>query len=211
MARRSRGAAALAPARLVLEARKLRDLRYGENPHQPAAWYAVGAGPGLGAATSSRARSCPTPTCSTSMRRSRIVLEFDEPAAAVIKHTNPCGVATGSRVAEAYVAARDADALSAFGGIVGLNRPLDAETATRRHATFIEAVVAPAVDDEARGAARRQAQPARGGHGHAAFRRAGSAGSRGEVRSVLGRPAGAGARRRVRGPRAVAARRRDAS
>ena len=63
----------------------------------------------------------------------RIVLEFDEPAAAVIKHTNPCGVATGDSIAEAYVRARDADPLSAFGGIVGLNRPIDVETAARAH------------------------------------------------------------------------------
>ena len=55
----------------------------------------------------------------------RIVLEFDEPAAAVIKHTNPCGAAIGDSAAEAYVRARDADSLAAFGGIVALNRPLD--------------------------------------------------------------------------------------
>ena len=77
------------------------------------------------------------------------MLEFDEPAAAVIKHTNPCGVATGASLAQAYVTARDADALSAFGGIIGLNRTLDAETATAITSTFIEAVIAPAVDDDA--------------------------------------------------------------
>jgi phosphoribosylaminoimidazolecarboxamide formyltransferase/IMP cyclohydrolase len=80
----------------------------------------------------------------------RIVLEFDEPAAAVIKHTNPCGAATGSSAADAYVRARDADSLSAFGGIVALNRPIDAAAAEAIVSTFIEAVVAPAVDDEAR-------------------------------------------------------------
>jgi phosphoribosylaminoimidazolecarboxamide formyltransferase/IMP cyclohydrolase len=78
------------------------------------------------------------------------VLEFDEPAAAVIKHTNPCGAATGSTAADAYVRARDADALAAFGGIVGLNRPVDAATAQAIVSTFIEAVIAPAVDGEAR-------------------------------------------------------------
>ena len=129
----TRGADALAPARLVLEAAKLRDLRYGENPHQPAAWYAVGAGPGLGAATVVQGKELSYTNLLDLDAAVRIVLEFDEPAAAVIKHTNPCGVATGGRAAEAYVAARDADALSAFGGIVGLNRPLDAETAQRAH------------------------------------------------------------------------------
>ena len=80
----------------------------------------------------------------------RIVLEFDEPAAAVIKHTNPCGVATGASIAEAYVRAREADPLAAFGGIIGLNRPIDDDTARAIVSTFIEAVVAPAVDDAAR-------------------------------------------------------------
>ena len=73
----------------------------------------------------------------------RIALEFAEPAAVVIKHTNPCGVATGATTAEAYVRAREADPLSAFGGIVGLNRPIDVETAQALTSTFIEAVVAP--------------------------------------------------------------------
>ena len=80
----------------------------------------------------------------------RIVLEFDEPAAAVIKHTNPCGVATGASIAAAYVHAREADALAAFGGIIGLNRTLDEETARAIVSTFIEAVVAPGVEDAAR-------------------------------------------------------------
>jgi phosphoribosylaminoimidazolecarboxamide formyltransferase/IMP cyclohydrolase len=79
----------------------------------------------------------------------RIALEFDTPAAAVIKHTNPCGVATSSTIADAYVRARDADPLSAFGGIVGLNRPLDADTARALTGTFIEAVIAPALDSHA--------------------------------------------------------------
>jgi phosphoribosylaminoimidazolecarboxamide formyltransferase / IMP cyclohydrolase len=80
----------------------------------------------------------------------RIALEFPEPVGVVIKHTNPCGVATGATLAEAYVAAREADPLSAFGGIVGLNRRLDAETAAAITSTFIEAVIAPSLADEAR-------------------------------------------------------------
>jgi phosphoribosylaminoimidazolecarboxamide formyltransferase/IMP cyclohydrolase len=78
------------------------------------------------------------------------VLEFSEPAAAVIKHTNPCGVATGATIAEAYVRAREADSLAAFGGIIGLNRTLDEETARAITSTFIECVIAPHVDDTAR-------------------------------------------------------------
>jgi phosphoribosylaminoimidazolecarboxamide formyltransferase/IMP cyclohydrolase len=80
----------------------------------------------------------------------RIVLEFTEPAAAVIKHTNPCGAATGASAADAYVKARDADARAAFGGIVGLNRPVDAATARAIVSTFIEAIIAPSIEREAR-------------------------------------------------------------
>ena len=91
----------------------------------------------------------------------RIVLEFTEPAASVIKHTNPCGVATGADAADAYVRAREADPLSAFGGIIGLNRTLDAATAEAIVSTFIEAVVAPDVDDAARADPGQEGQPAR--------------------------------------------------
>jgi phosphoribosylaminoimidazolecarboxamide formyltransferase/IMP cyclohydrolase len=81
----------------------------------------------------------------------RIALEFSEPVGVVIKHTNPCGVATGGTAVDAYVTAREADPLSAFGGIVALNRPLDREAAVALTATFIEAVIAPGLDEEARG------------------------------------------------------------
>jgi phosphoribosylaminoimidazolecarboxamide formyltransferase/IMP cyclohydrolase len=80
----------------------------------------------------------------------RIVLEFSEPAAAFIKHTNPCGAAIGSRATDAYVRAREADALSAFGAVVGLNRPIDLETSKAIVSTKIDCVIAPAVDDDAR-------------------------------------------------------------
>jgi len=86
----------------------------------------------------------------------RIAAEFDEPASVVIKHTNPCGAAMGADLAEAYVRARDADALAAFGGIVGLNRPIDVPTAEAIVSTFIEAVVAPGVADEARAVLARK-------------------------------------------------------
>ncbi|MBQ02691.1 MAG: hypothetical protein CL477_18685 [Acidobacteria bacterium] len=78
------------------------------------------------------------------------MIEFDEPAAVVVKHMNPCGVATAASLSEAYVMAREVDPLSAFGGIVGVNRPLDRDTATAITSTFIEAVVAPEADAEAR-------------------------------------------------------------
>ena len=75
--------------------------------------------------------------------------EFTEPAAAVIKHTNPCGAATGSSAADAYVRAREADRLSSFGGIVGLNRPIDVDTARAIVSTKIDAVFSPAIEADA--------------------------------------------------------------
>jgi phosphoribosylaminoimidazolecarboxamide formyltransferase/IMP cyclohydrolase len=133
------------PQALVIHAHKLRDLRYGENPHQPAAWYSLDPPAGLGAPAILQGKELSFTNLLDLDAAARIVLEFDEPAAAVIKHTNPCGVATGASSAEAYVRARDADPLAAFGGIIGLNRPIDEDTARAIVSTFIEAVVAPSV------------------------------------------------------------------
>jgi len=138
-----------APAILTVGLRKVRDLRYGENPHQPAAWYAEDPPTGLGDARVLQGKALSYTNLLDLDAAARIVLEFSEPAAAVIKHTNPCGAATGSGPADAYVRARDADALAAFGGIVGLNRAIDAETARAIVSTFIEAVIAPSVNDDA--------------------------------------------------------------
>ena len=120
-----------------------RHLRYGENPHQRAAWFNV-------TWDVLQGKELSYTNLLDLDAAQRIVAEFDEPAAVVIKHTNPCGAATGASAAEAYVRARDADPLSAFGGIVGVNRPLDAEAAKAITSTFIEAVSAPGVNDEAR-------------------------------------------------------------
>ncbi|HET9702477.1 MAG TPA: bifunctional phosphoribosylaminoimidazolecarboxamide formyltransferase/IMP cyclohydrolase, partial [Vicinamibacterales bacterium] len=138
------------PDQLLIKARKLRDLRYGENPHQPAAWYALAPPAGLGAPAVLQGKELSFTNLLDLDAAARIVLEFDEPAAAVIKHTNPCGAATGATVAEAYVRARDADSLAAFGGIIGVNRAIDEETARAIVSTFIEAVIAPNVEDTAR-------------------------------------------------------------
>jgi phosphoribosylaminoimidazolecarboxamide formyltransferase/IMP cyclohydrolase len=143
------GGAVLAPDRLAIEGRKLRDLRYGENPHQPAAWYALDPPAGLGAAAILQGKELSYTNLLDLDAAARIVLEFEEPAASVIKHTNPCGAAVASTIAAAYTRARDADPLAAFGGIVGLNRELDADTARALVSTFIEAVIAPSVAPEA--------------------------------------------------------------
>jgi phosphoribosylaminoimidazolecarboxamide formyltransferase/IMP cyclohydrolase len=129
---------------------RLRVLRYGENPHQKAAWYATSPRRGFGDVQVLQGKELSYTNLLDVDAAARIVLEFEEPAAAVIKHTNPCGVATGATAAAAYVTARDADPLSAFGGIVGFNRVVDADAATAVSQTFIEAIVAPGVDEQAR-------------------------------------------------------------
>ncbi len=131
-----------------LSLEKIRDLRYGENPHQKAAWYvAQSVSPaGLGDATIHQGKELSYTNLLDLDAAARIVLEFDEPAAVVIKHTNPCGAATGDAIADAYLRAREADSLAAFGGIVALNRPIDVATADAIVSTFIEAVIAPSVE-----------------------------------------------------------------
>jgi phosphoribosylaminoimidazolecarboxamide formyltransferase/IMP cyclohydrolase len=126
-----------------------RDLRYGENPHQKAVW--IHGRSGLSTPwTIHQGKELSYTNLLDLDAAVRIALEFTEPAAVVIKHTNPCGVATGTSAADAYVRAREADPLSAFGGIVGLNRPLDAEVSRAITSTFIEAVLAPALDGDAK-------------------------------------------------------------
>jgi phosphoribosylaminoimidazolecarboxamide formyltransferase/IMP cyclohydrolase len=124
-----------------------KNLRYGENPHQKASWIA-GHGPGGVGWQVHQGKELSYNNLLDLDAAARIALEFAEPVGVVIKHTNPCGVATGPTPAEAYVRAREADALAAFGGIVGLNRSVDAETARAITSTFIEAVIAPAVNDD---------------------------------------------------------------
>ena len=134
------------PARLFLSAAKASDLRYGENPHQAGAWYRTS---DSGRFDILQGKALSFTNLLDIDSAASIACEFDEPAAVVIKHTNPCGAATGPSLAEAYAQARDADALSAFGGIVGLNRAVDLATARAIASTFIEAVIAPGIDDEA--------------------------------------------------------------
>ncbi|HSL19937.1 MAG TPA: bifunctional phosphoribosylaminoimidazolecarboxamide formyltransferase/IMP cyclohydrolase [Vicinamibacterales bacterium] len=138
------------PAAMRVGLARVRPLRYGENPHQPAAWYRQDLKAGFATASVLQGKELSYTNLLDLDAAARIALEFGEPAACVIKHTNPCGVATGATIAEAYVRAREADPLSAFGGIVGLNRPLDGETAKALTSTFLEAVVAPAVLEDAR-------------------------------------------------------------
>jgi phosphoribosylaminoimidazolecarboxamide formyltransferase/IMP cyclohydrolase len=149
--RASDAVAPLAVSPLLLTPGPSRPLRYGENPHQRAVWRPAGPrGLGLGGAAILQGKELSYTNLLDLDAAARIVLEFREPAAAVIKHTNPCGAAIGESAADAYVRARDADSLAAYGGIVALNRPIDAAAAAAIASTFIEAVVAPGVDEAAR-------------------------------------------------------------
>ena len=143
--------------RIELSMEQIRVLRYGENPHQHAAWYRLSDGPaagplprGFGVATSVQGKELSYTNLLDLDAAARIVLEFQEPAAAVIKHSNPCGVATGRSAADACNRAREADRGAAYGGIIGLNRAIDRSTAQAIVSTFIEAVIAPSVDEDAR-------------------------------------------------------------
>ena len=131
---------------------KVQSLRYGENPHQPAAWYQTGTvASGWAAATKLQGKELSYNNLVDLEAARRIITEFDptEPAAAVLKHTNPCGAAVGATLATAYEAAFNADNVSAFGGIVALNQPIDAPTALILTKTFLECVVAPGCSQEA--------------------------------------------------------------
>jgi phosphoribosylaminoimidazolecarboxamide formyltransferase/IMP cyclohydrolase len=144
--------------RIDLSLEKIRDLRYGENPHQRAAWYQITPNGARGSDDGAR-----DPAISILQGKelsytnlldldaaARIALEFTEPAAVVVKHTNPCGAATGTSAADAYVRARDADPLAAYGGIVAVNRAIDVAAAEAIVSTFIEAVIAPDIEEPAR-------------------------------------------------------------
>ena len=126
-----------------------RPLRYGENPHQKASWIQFPPDSGRNWDVHQGKELSYTNLLDLDAAL-RIALEFTEPAGVIIKHTNPCGVAIGPTLEAAYVRAREADSVSAFGGIVGLNRALDAATAKALTSTFIEAVIAPSIDEDAR-------------------------------------------------------------
>ena len=138
------------PQQFKLSGQQLQSLRYGENPHQPAAWYQTGTTPtGWAAATKLQGKELSYNNLVDLEAARRLIAEFTVPAATIIKHTNPCGTALGNSLAEAYEKAFNADSVSAFGGIVALNRPIDAATATALTQTFLECVVAPSCEPEA--------------------------------------------------------------
>jgi phosphoribosylaminoimidazolecarboxamide formyltransferase/IMP cyclohydrolase len=126
-------------------------LRYGENPHQQAALYTDGSGAGVAAAKQLQGKELSYNNLVDLDACWELVSEFDEPAVVIIKHTNPCGAATGAGVLDAYIRALAADPISAFGGVIGINRPVDGPAAEEIAKLFVEAIVAPGFTPEALG------------------------------------------------------------
>ena len=125
-------------------------LRYGENPHQKAALYLNGFGPaGLARAEQLHGKEMSYNNYVDTDAARRAANDFAEPAVAIIKHANPCGIAVGADVAEAYVRANATDPTSAFGGVIAVNRPVSVAMAEVMKETFTEAIVAPAYEDGA--------------------------------------------------------------
>ncbi|MGI6227097.1 MAG: bifunctional phosphoribosylaminoimidazolecarboxamide formyltransferase/IMP cyclohydrolase, partial [Peptococcales bacterium] len=140
------------PQDFVVSGKKIEELRYGENPHQKAAFYAL---PGKTRGTIAGAKKLQGKELSYNNivdveAAWSLVQEFkNSPAAVIIKHTNPCGTALGTTLVEAYERALLADPVSAFGGIIGLNHEVDSKTAEKIVETFMEAVVAPEFSNKA--------------------------------------------------------------
>ncbi len=133
------------PEMLHLNYRKVMDLRYGENPHQKAALYRspTTAGQGLAAAPQLQGKQLSYNNLVDLEAAWRLVQEFEEPATVIIKHTNPCGVATGATLVESYERALEVDPVSAFGSVIAFNRAVNGPTAEELSKLFVEAVVAP--------------------------------------------------------------------
>ena len=127
---------------------KVADLRYGENPHQPAALYADGSG-GLAAAEQLHGKEMSYNNYVDTDAARRAAFTFAEPAVAIIKHANPCGIAVGADVAEAHRRAHACDPTSAFGGVIAVNRPVSVAMAEQVAEVFTEVIVAPAYEDGA--------------------------------------------------------------
>ena len=138
------------PPTLRFSFHKTLDLRYGENPHQKAAMYSDGSGAGVANAEQLQGKELSYNNIVDLQAAWDLAQEFDEPVCAIIKHTNPCGTATGKTLAEAYKRALECDPVSAFGGVIGVNRPIDAEAAEEMHKLFLEVIAAPGFDEAAK-------------------------------------------------------------
>ena len=141
-------AASPLPCALAIYAPKLMDLRYGENPHQSAALYG-NAGRGIAGAEQLQGKELSYNNLVDLDAAWQLAGEFERPSVAIVKHTNPCGCAEQGTLVDAYRKAFEADPVSAYGGVIGINRSIDAETAREIAKTFIEAIAAPDYSAEA--------------------------------------------------------------
>jgi phosphoribosylaminoimidazolecarboxamide formyltransferase/IMP cyclohydrolase len=139
------------PVTLNLTLSKVNELRYGENPHQKAAIYRDSLYTGLSLVDAKilQGKEMSYNNYLDSSAAIDLVREFDEPAAVIVKHNNPCGVAIGDTIRSAYIKALETDPVSAFGGVIALNRPLDPPTAEEIIKLFVEIIIAPSFDAEA--------------------------------------------------------------
>ncbi len=138
------------PRRLTILGSLRQTLRYGENPHQAAAFYATGTRPGVATATQIQGKELSYNNLNDTDAAFECVAEFEAPTVVIVKHANPCGVAFATSLAEAWDRALACDPVSAFGGIVAVNRTLDAAAAEKIFSMFSEVIVAPDADEAAR-------------------------------------------------------------
>ncbi len=145
------------PPRLAFAGTLRQTLRYGENPHQRAAFYVAGEKrPGIATAAQVQGKELSYNNLADTDAALECAAEFDDPTVVIVKHANPCGVASAAALAEAWDAALACDPVSAFGGIVAMNRTLDGATAERIGAIFTEVIAAPDADDDARAVLARK-------------------------------------------------------
>jgi phosphoribosylaminoimidazolecarboxamide formyltransferase/IMP cyclohydrolase len=138
------------PPALRMSFNKVMDLRYGENPHQKAAMYNDGSGTGVANGRQLQGKELSYNNIVDLQAAWDLAQEFDETVCAIIKHTNPCGTATGKTLLEAYKRALECDPVSAFGGVIGVNRVVDGAAAEEMAKLFLEVIAAPGFDDDAK-------------------------------------------------------------
>ncbi len=138
------------PPTLRLSFHKTMDLRYGENPHQKAAMYSDGSAAGVANGRQLQGKELSYNNIVDLQAAWDLAQEFTEPVCAIIKHTNPCGTGTGKTLAEAYKKALECDPVSAFGGVIGVNRTVDGDAAEEMAKLFLEVIAAPSFDAAAK-------------------------------------------------------------
>lgn len=140
------------PTALTISGSLKQSLHYGENPHQKAAFYATGTGPSLATATQVQGTELSYNNLNDASAAFELVREFDQPAVVIVKHANPCGVAVAGDITEAFKKALACDPVSAYGGIIATNRPLDKGFCDALGKLFLEVMIAPDADDAAKSA-----------------------------------------------------------